>query len=54
MIRFKIAAANAAPKLSFSAASVRASVAIAQNWGQVSVAVFRNIPASGMSTIRLK
>ncbi len=44
----------AAPKLSRSAASVRGSVAIAQNSGQLSVAVRRNIAPSGMSTIRLR
>ena len=44
----------AAPKLSFNAATVRGSVAIAQNCGHVSEAVRRNMAPSGIRTIRLR
>ena len=54
MTRLTTAAANAAPKLSLSAANTRASVAMCQNSAQLNEAVRRNIAASGMRTIRLR
>src|SRR5438552_8275592 len=48
------AAANAAPKLSRQAASVRGEATVSQNWPQESVAVFRTRVERGMKTMRVR
>src|SRR3954471_15547013 len=49
--RLSSAARNARPNDSFKACSVRRLVMMVQNWSKLSSNVFRNSPASGISTM---